>query len=170
MEAECQLTGDTATARRRIDEIATDGNWVGENVILAMTDYLQRQICVFFASDTASPLTYSLMASDTCGVVNDPIRIAFYEPGHFRAVASKICSKPTASSATMDAIHVNTPTTCRLSENCIPPAIYDHLSTDLSLMHFNARSIKCTFSDISAKLSALDLFTDVIFITETCNV
>ena len=105
MEAECQLIGDAAAVRRRIDKIATDGNWVGEDIILAMADYLQRQICVFFASDTVSPLINSPTASDTCGVVSDPIRIAFYEPSHFRAVASKICSKPTASSATMDAIH-----------------------------------------------------------------
>ena len=126
MEAECQLTGDVVTTGRRIDEIATDGNWVGEDVILAMAEYLQRQICVFFASDTASPLIYSPTASDTSSVVNDPIRIAFYEPGHFRAVASKICSKLTASSATMDAIHLNTSTTCRLSENYIPPATYNH--------------------------------------------
>ena len=120
MEAECQLTGDAATARRRIDEIATEGNWVGEDVILAMADYLQRQICVFFASDTASSLTYSPTAFDTCSVVNDLICIAFYEPGHFRAVASQICSKPTASSATMDAILLNTSTTCRQSENAYP--------------------------------------------------
>ena len=71
-------------------------------------------------------VTYSPMTSDTCVVVNDPLRIAFYEPRHFRAVASKICSKPTASTATMDAIHLNTSTTCRLSENCISPATYDH--------------------------------------------
>ena len=50
MEAEWQLTGDAADARRRIDEIATGGNWVGEYVILAIADYLQQQICVFFVS------------------------------------------------------------------------------------------------------------------------
>ena len=125
MEAECQLTGDAATARRRIDEIATDGNWVGEDVILAMADYLQRQICVFFASDTASPLTYSPPASDTCGVVNDSIRIAFYEPGHFWAVASKICSKPTASSAIMDAIHLHLNYLSPIGK-LRTPATYDH--------------------------------------------
>ena len=42
VEAECQLPGEMAAARRRIDEIATDGNWVGEDVSLAMADYLQR--------------------------------------------------------------------------------------------------------------------------------
>ena len=45
-----------------------------------------------------------------------------------------------------------------------------HTTTEhrsLSLLHFNARSIKCKFSDISAELSALDLLADVIFITET---
>ena len=126
MEAECQLTGDAATARRRLNEIATNGNWVSEDVILAMADYLQRQKCIFFSSNMASPLTYLPTTSDTCNVVNDPIRIAFYKPGHFRVVASKICSKPTASSATMDAILLNTSTTCRKSENCILPASYDH--------------------------------------------
>ena len=90
MEVECQLTGKVAAARRRIDVIVIDGDWVGEDVILAIAEYLQRQRCVFFALDTASPLTYSLTASDTCGVVSDPIRIAFYEPGYFRAVVSNI--------------------------------------------------------------------------------
>ena len=47
------------------------------------------------------------------------------------------------------------------------PSYIKPLNTDFSLLHFNARSIKCKFSDISAELSALDLFTNVIFITET---
>ena len=46
------------------------------------------------------------------------------------------------------------------------PRFIRPLNTDLSLLHFNARSIKSKFSDISAELSALDLFTDVIFITK----
>ena len=119
-------TSGATAARRRIDEITIGGNWVSKDVILAMADYLQRQICIFLASNTASPLTYSLTALDTYGVVNDPIRIAFYEPGHFWAVVRKICSKPTANPATMDATHFNTSTTCRLSKNCIFPATYDH--------------------------------------------
>ena len=86
VEAGCQLSGDTAAARRRIGKIATGDNWVREDVILAIADYLQRQICVFFASDTALPLTNLPTASDTYDIVNDRIRIAFYEPGHFRAV------------------------------------------------------------------------------------
>ena len=126
METECQLPSDAAAAKRRIDEIATDCNCVVEDVILAMADYLQRQICVFFASDTASSLIYLPTASYTCGVINDPILIAFYEPGHFLAAVRKICSKPTASPATIDATLLNTSTTCRLSKNCLSPTTCDN--------------------------------------------
>ena len=126
VEAECQLPGDAAAAKRRIDEIATEGNRVGEGVILAMADYLQRKICVFFASDMASPLKYSPTASNTSGVINDPIHMAFYELGHFRAEERKIFSKPLASLAKMDVTHLNSSTTCRLSKNYISSATCDH--------------------------------------------
>ena len=97
------------------------------DVILAMADYLPWQICVFFASDTALPLTYSPTASDTCSVVNDPIRIAFYEPSHFRAVVKKICCKSSVSPAIMDAIHLNykSPRCARLISSMREIDIYD---------------------------------------------
>ena len=82
----CQHTDDVLAYRRRVDEISKDGNYAGEEAILATAKYLQRSICVFMASDTASPLTYSppVSVTTTNGGSN---HIAFHEPGHYLAVS-----------------------------------------------------------------------------------
>ena len=40
-------------------------------------------------------------------------------------------------------------------------------SNNFSLLHFNARLIKCKFQDIAAELAALNLLVDVISVTES---
>ena len=78
---------DAISLRRRASEVRKNGTWVSEDVILATADYLQSDIHVFMASDRASPLIYSADAS-----LNNPILVAFYEPGHYRA-AVRACDK-----------------------------------------------------------------------------
>ena len=62
------------------DALGRDGSWVGEDGILATADYLKRQIVVFFALSSASPIVYTPVSH-----VADPapIMVAFFEPGHY---------------------------------------------------------------------------------------
>jgi hypothetical protein len=60
--------------------LRTDGTAVGEDVIFALTAVCQRDIYVYTAY--AKPLTYH----SNCTGKNAPIRVAFFEPGHYKAV------------------------------------------------------------------------------------
>ena len=53
-----------------------DDTWAGENITKVAADYLQRNICIFMSTVSASPLIY------------EPVYLGFYEPGHHRAVVS----------------------------------------------------------------------------------
>ncbi len=68
---------------KHVNNISKNGVWVGESVIVAAADYLQREIDVYIAAASVSPLVYSPHPEAT---QNSPLRLAFYEPGHFRAV------------------------------------------------------------------------------------
>ena len=61
------------------------GTWVGEDVILAMAECLERQILVFMYVDGngSSPEIFSPSTDST---KKAPLRIAFYKPGHYRSV------------------------------------------------------------------------------------
>ncbi len=57
---------------------------MGEDVILLVATYLKRDVYIYTANDKMSPLIYkpkSTMPS------LPPMLMAFYEPGHFRAVS-----------------------------------------------------------------------------------
>ena len=75
---------DFESLRQLAANVSKDGTWAGEDVIVVTANYLQRQIHVYFASVTASPLKYSPQLATLPSTL--PILIAFYEPGHYRAV------------------------------------------------------------------------------------
>ncbi len=66
---------------KHMSSISTVGTWVGEDVILAAANYLSRPIYVYTAAESSSPLIYS---PSKC--LHEFISVAFYEPGHYRAV------------------------------------------------------------------------------------
>ena len=76
---------DRAVLGRRAQEVAADGFWPGEDVVLAASDCLQRPILVYVAHGTSSPIQYLPSSSiSTLSVL--PISIAFIELGHYMAV------------------------------------------------------------------------------------
>ena len=66
-----------------VSDISSDGVWVGEDIITTAANHLQRNICVYMSTSSTSPLVYS---PQTAYSMLPPLRIAFYEPGHFKAV------------------------------------------------------------------------------------
>ena len=71
------------TLRQHIIEVSTNKVWVGEDVIVATADYLQKQIYIFVAASSASPLVYSptKVLPHYC-----LIQLAYYEPEHYQAI------------------------------------------------------------------------------------
>ena len=79
--------------RKQVAKLKEDGSWVGEDMILASAAHLQREIHVYVAMDgkTAaqnSPRIYSAPPS-TAPVGSLPLLLAYYEPGHYRAVVKR---------------------------------------------------------------------------------
>ncbi len=76
---------DHVALRKHAADVMQGGTWVGEDVIMAMTECLQRQIHVFMYVDSngTSPAIYSPSSNATKLA---PLRIAFYEPGHYQSV------------------------------------------------------------------------------------
>ncbi len=70
--------------KRLAADIQMDGSWAGEDVILATANYLRRPLHVYCASRATSPLIYS--PDEPFPFPVSPILLAFFEPGHFRAV------------------------------------------------------------------------------------
>jgi OTU-like cysteine protease len=94
--------------RKHIIDVGTDGRWVGEDVIICAADFLQRDINVYIAADSYSPIVYSPRSGT---VTSDALRIVFYEPGHYRAVKVK-CKEKTSlgnipASINIKPIHLN---------------------------------------------------------------
>jgi OTU-like cysteine protease len=81
---------DYAELRKRAAIVGRDGEWAGEDVILTTSAFLQRDIHVYLAGANSSPMIYSPLVHS----MSKPINIAFYEPGHYRAVIEKNLSQP----------------------------------------------------------------------------
>ena len=64
-------------------DMSSEGVWVGEDIIATAVDHVQRNIYVYMSTSSTSPLVYSLQTADS---MLPQLRIAFYEPGHFKAV------------------------------------------------------------------------------------
>jgi hypothetical protein len=99
----------TPAERASIDQsvqlMRTNRVWAGEEAILAAADFLQRELHVFkyVTSVGTSPSVYapvSVSGSELCS----PLRLAFFEPGHFQAVFSD--TTPVARSARRRNHHV----------------------------------------------------------------
>ena len=71
---------DEEAARVCAENISTDGMWAAEEVILASASYMQRDILVYMAVNKILPVVYSLIL---IGPKLQPIRVAFFEPGHY---------------------------------------------------------------------------------------
>ena len=79
---------------KHINNIKNNEIWVGEDVVLATSKFLRHELHVYIAAEASSLLIY---APSTLDQSLPPISLAFYEPGHYRAVLLKanvpICSK-----------------------------------------------------------------------------
>lgn len=73
---------DSALFKSLALNTSISGSWPGEDVIKASAHYLQRQVFIYTASPT-SPLIYEPIAN-----LAEPLRLGFYEPGHYQAVVS----------------------------------------------------------------------------------
>ena len=95
---------DSASITKAADAIRQPCAWAGEDNALVAADLLQRDIQVYIASESVSPLTYSPIRHR---LPEQPIRLAFYEPGHYCALAQ--------SSSTARHLHLHSPTSSSAS-------------------------------------------------------
>ena len=115
------------TLRHHIIDVSTNKVWVDEDVIVATADYLQRQIYIFVAASSASPLVYSLTkVLPHCCL----IQLAYYEPGHYRAILN-----------VNNAQHSNQPSTitaCTLPDPQQPLLVnLSPVDNDAQMMHYS---------------------------------
>ena len=73
-------------------KLLTNSEWDGEDVIKAAASYLQRDIKVFILAVESAPLIYT--APSSIGVQTPVCCLAFYEPGHYRAVIENVSAQP----------------------------------------------------------------------------
>lgn len=75
------------TVRQQLENQRIVGTWAGEDMIVAAADFLKRPVHIYtFTTQTcSSPLVYSPVNG---GTVSTPLCLAFYLPGHYKAVCS----------------------------------------------------------------------------------
>ena len=73
---------DKDSLRKRAAEVAKDGVWPGEDILLASANFLHQTIRVYLAHGVSSPISYSPSTTSS----KPPLSIAFFEPGHYKAV------------------------------------------------------------------------------------
>ena len=83
-QAEAAAPEDKGTLFKCASDSATNGFWPVEDIVLATTNCLQRAIVVYVAHAASSPLTYSPMTAPS----KPSLTLAFFEPGHCKAVIS----------------------------------------------------------------------------------
>lgn len=77
---------DIASIGNQSRVMQTDKEWAGEVAIKSAADYLQRTIEVYTSATNVPPLSYHPAPRPACyQPLNYPLRIVFYEPGHYRA-------------------------------------------------------------------------------------
>lgn len=81
-----------AQLRHQLDDAGRDGAYVGEAMIPVVASWLGRTICVY--NGTGYEPTRPYHPQHVTVMTSSPLSIAFYEPGHYRAVL------PASSSAT----------------------------------------------------------------------
>ena len=86
-QAEAAHPADRAALRQRAQEVAADGFWPGEDIVLAASDFLKRPILVYAAHGNSSPIQY--LPSSSINTLS-PISVAFFEAGHYMAVISAL--------------------------------------------------------------------------------
>ena len=74
---------DSASITKAADAIRQPCAWAGEDIALVAADLLQRNIQVYIASESVSPLICSPIRHR---LPEQPIGLAFYEPGHYCAL------------------------------------------------------------------------------------
>ena len=79
-----------------IASMGRDITEVGEDVIAATAEHFQREIHLYFASVIGSPRVF-FPSLESFGPWFSPILLAFYEPGHFKAVAKIQDARPAIS-------------------------------------------------------------------------
>ena len=75
---------DGKNFKQHIQLLRTDREAVGEDAVKALSELFHRDVIVYIAN--ALPLVYSPNGGRRSG--DGPIRLAFFEPGHYRAVIS----------------------------------------------------------------------------------
>ncbi len=74
-----------ASTRRQIENMRIERTWAGEEAIVSTASYLRRPVHIYTYASNCDllPLMYSHPKCDDGAI---PIRLAFYLPGHYRAV------------------------------------------------------------------------------------
>ena len=100
------IVGDIQFISDYVKSMLVEGTWAGEECIMAAADYLQRPIYLFKYCSTLpmSPIIYS---PRTRSITKLAIKLAFYEPGHYRSIINSNEPNITKNSSTsVDFIHL----------------------------------------------------------------
>ena len=76
---------DFSTLQTHAQSLLMNGQWAGEECIMAAADFLKTDIHLYVFVANISPIVYS-PATDSAR--HQPIALVFYEPGHYCSVSS----------------------------------------------------------------------------------
>ncbi len=74
--------------------MSRNGVWIGKDIVAAAARYLRRDLYVYSAVGQSSPLIYR--PKDDVVTKEQPLQLAFYEPGYYMAVAQHASPTPPA--------------------------------------------------------------------------
>jgi hypothetical protein len=81
LEGLVSAANNTELFSKYVEAMLTDGESVGEEAVVALTNVCKREVHIFTAH--VGPIVYKPANDDVSG---EPVSLAFFEPGHYRAV------------------------------------------------------------------------------------
>lgn len=87
------VSGNSDVFAKHIDALISDGQSVGEEAVMALANVCRREVHIYTAH--VEPLVYKPSNGAISGA---PVCLAFFEPGHYRAVTRMPASSPSLPS------------------------------------------------------------------------
>ena len=144
-------SSDLASITKAAASIRQPNTWAGEDIVLVVADFLQRDIYVYIDCESISPLVYSPTFYRPTG---PQILLAFYEPGHYCGLFQSL---PAISNGQAEVVNLAvkiTELSCQLNDNSEAASVKkcqnEPLRHSVRLLSFNARSIMNKWSYIQA--------------------
>ena len=107
-------SSDLASITKATASIRQTNKWAGEGIVLVAADFLQRDIQVYIAGESISPLVYSPTLYRPEG---HPILLTFYETGHYCDLVQSLLAISNGQAAIVNLPVKITELSCQINDN-----------------------------------------------------